>query len=318
MIHPSPPQDRLRSLEALSVLAASELHDWMRHGVEMWVSEVRADVRVDAFAPVILNPREPGARQLARAVADIIYEFNPLTFRRDLEQVVGEQLATWSYTDGVGIAAFLLEFAGWFGCSGIVRAIRAMMARPIHLGRHARLTLARALGFVVCRRVPPATAVVIVRRMVECNLSPPAVLAQGVAYIAAADPAQLPALLDEFLPDWDLSGLAADANRLLADQLVDRIGLAGIATLLLSDDAERLQAVSALLQAHRLEIVREGRDFLVVDKIGGATFSLPGKTVVTQAERALEDFTVKQFERRGVGDLGITDEALLALADSLQ
>jgi hypothetical protein len=265
---------------------------------------------VDAFAPVVLKPREDGPFQLGPLLRRLAV---PADAKRALEQALVDEIAAWSYTDGIERGVFLLKFAGWFGCLGLEAALSTLLGRPNHAGRKGRLALASALAFVICKRMDADAALALGRRMSDAGMASMSVMVQIIAHAAKSTPEQVPALLDEFLPDWDSNGLTTADAHLLADQLVDRLGLSTIARLVLYDTARQFATVNALLRANRLEFDFTGDTIYVTDKVSGQRIQLSREHASPQAQHATKDHAFSLFSRGGLGDLGVPDTDLEAI-----
>src|SRR5262249_43136716 len=208
---------------------------------------------------------------------------------------------------------FLLELAGWFGCAQIETAVRALLSRPIYCVERSRDRLAASLAFALCRRASPAGALSLARRMQERGLECKPALFQIVAYAATAEPSFLPDLLEEFLPAWNKESPSSPLARMLADQIVDQLGVESVASIVLSEGGKILQFLRAIVQTHRLDFMT-GEDLWVADRLHRRSVKVARRRPVQPRKHAAWVFVGEQFATHPMGDLGLEDMPTVGLA----
>jgi hypothetical protein len=254
--------------QELTGLSEQDWREWLAHGASVWTSRSHLSERVAAFAPIVLDPREPGPPQLDEALRQLHL---PRETKRITQIAIADSIATWSSGDDAECACFFLELAGWFGCQRIETAIRALLSRPIYTGNRAREQLAHSLAFVLCRRVTPEAALSFARRMREQRLVSPIAMIQLIAYAATAAPSSLSQLVKELLPEWDFVGSSPISTlaRMLADQVVDRLGAETVVQILLNPADSIAQFLRSAVEANRLSITIRNEILVFVGSIAG-------------------------------------------------
>ena len=301
----TPPQQWLVALDELAHLSAQAWRKWLQHGVAVWSPASPNADRVGAFAPIVLNPRDPGPPQLAEALQQ--RDFAPLV-KQLVENAIAAEISTWCFPDEPDRACFLLELAGWFGCAQIEVAVRALLSRPIHLTGRSRDRLAASLAFALCRRAGPSTALALGRRMKERELECKPALFQIIAYAATANTSSLPRLVVEFLPHWIEESPSSPLARMLADQLVDQLGLEAVAKIVLASGDKVLSFLRAIVQTNRLKFEGEGdADTVVFDRLRMHSVKIARGLEPQPPKHAPWDYLGQQFAVRPLGDLGLED-----------
>jgi hypothetical protein len=308
-----PPQRRLGALGELAHLDASAWRDWLRHGVAVWSLHSSGPELVGAFAPIVLDPREPGPPQIADTLRQLRLGREAT---RLFEEALAGEIAAWSFADGTDLACFLLELAAWFGCGRIETAIRAMLSRQIACPPRDAERLADSLAFVLCRRTTPNVALSLGKRMRERELLSKPALVQLVAYVATEDASSLPQLLEQLLPEWRTSPSSAPWARMLADQLVDRLGTETVVRTLLAPAAtpsmpEASLGVSSVFLQRVVEnrfSIEQYRPYgliVVTDKLRKTSLWLQRSSSQFPSASDGKDYLNRCFEVNAIGNLGL-------------